>query len=118
MIDLNTCQPGQLLRRHDGLKTVYVGVREGYGGQYRHIARVYYNGEVGVERSYADNGQFIAGVSAANIVEILPGYAREIVWPAVEWAPVWKSKISPDHVEADCGFWAVHQAAHPEGPLQ
>lgn len=99
-IDLNTCQPGQMLVRRDGLKCMYAGVYPNHTDVYRQIVKVYYGGKLGVDRSYADDGRFTSHPGPADIVEILPVATDDYKWSA---------SISADHVEADSGFWAVHQ---------
>ena len=102
MIDLNTCQPGQQLIRHDGLRAEYVGLSADLLDKYRHRVMIDYGNGVKREFSYMNDGRFLAfnATDPADIAEIL-------TLPTD--TPVWKAKISPDHVEADCGFWAVHQ---------
>lgn len=98
-IDLSTCQPGQELRRIDGLKATYIQAFD--DGE--HLLDVhYYSGSI--KRHYKSDGGFSTYHSGhpTDIAIIVP-----LQEPPIE--PVWKASISDDHVEATSGFWAVYQ---------
>lgn len=98
MIDLNTCQPGQMMTRCDGLTARYIGKK----ANGRHWLNVYYDSGVQT-RGYISDGSLCWGHNndPSDIAQIHP--------MEVPCDYRWHAKVSSDRVEASSGFWAVYQ---------
>ena len=103
-IDLNTCQPGQELVRRDCLRAVFMGANKApanINDPYSCMVCVYISPEAWATLNYSRDGRCLTALPSQTGSDIIS------LKPANDYR--WQARISDDHVEATCGFWAVHQ---------
>jgi hypothetical protein len=102
--DLSIYQPGQELVRRDSLRAVFMGANKypaNINDPYPYRVCVYISPEAWATLTYSRDGR------CRNALPNQTG--SDIIGPKPANDYRWQARISDDHVEATCGFWAVHQ---------